>query len=410
MSTKRLFVGFAVSEETMNEICKLDQRPQIAAHKLQWNIIQGIEMASSHPIDLISSLPVTDYPLFPRIFIDASQWKHREDCDDLTIFFINLPILKHITRLISCFIPVMTWLMRNKQYKKRQIIVYALHSPHVLAVLAATRLLGGNVILMIPDLPAYMDQSLSRNLIRKLLKPIDGFLLMKLIRQAKGLIVLTKQMAQDFAPGVPSLVVEGSLSFDDIDKPLYRDFPKIKSESKEKIIMYAGNLSEAYGIPLLLDGFRIISNENYRLWIFGKGDMVPEILLASSHDKRVVYGGFISYDEFIQTALHATVLVNPRYSNVEYTGYSFPSKVLEYMKTGCPTITTVLPGIPEEYYDYVYLLKVETPKALAALLVEVCSKDTDELKHFGRIAREFVLKNKNSLRQGQRIYEFLEKL
>ena len=51
--------------------------------------------------------------------------------------------------------------------------------------------------------------------------------------------------------------------------------------------------------------------------------------------------------------LKATLLVNPRPTTEEFTIYSFPSKNMEYMASGTPLLTTKLPGMPEEYHQYV---------------------------------------------------------
>ena len=263
--SKILFIGFTVSEAVMDAICKIDQRPQIAAHKLQWNIILGLENAIGEPIDLISSIPVNNYPLFPRIFICGSKWKHRPNANDVTLPFINIVLFKHITRFISCLVSVSNWLIRNRGYEAKQIIIYALHSPHVLASMAATIVFGGDVVIMIPDMPAYMDRGLKRNLIRRILKPFDSFLLTRLMNKAKGLIVLTKQMAEDFAPDVPSLVIEGAVSSKETGSTFNDNYANDKSnDCGRKIIMYAGNLLEAYGVKLLIDAFKPVSYTHLR--------------------------------------------------------------------------------------------------------------------------------------------------
>ena len=73
-------------------------------------------------------------------------------------------------------------------------------------------------------------------------------------------------------------------------------------------------------------------------------------------------------------------------------------------------ITTDLPGIPDEYHEFVYILRDETPEGLAHLISEVGSKPSAELDEFGRRALTFVLDNKNWIVQGRRIREFVSVL
>ena len=104
----------------------------------------------------------------------------------------------------------------------------------------------------------------------------------------------------------------------------------------------------------------------------------------------------------------ATLLVNPRPTGEEYVKYSFPSKTMEYMSTGTPVLTTVLPGMPREYYPYVYLLEDETADGIAAKLREIFALTDEALFQKGCAAREFVLKEKNNVRQAGRILAMLE--
>ena len=100
----------------------------------------------------------------------------------------------------------------------------------------------------------------------------------------------------------------------------------------------------------------------------------------------------------------ATLLVNPRPTGEEYVKYSFPSKTMEYMSTGTPVLTTVLPGMPKEYHPYVYLLEEETADAIAEKLGQIFAQPADALK-----AREFILKEKNNVTQAGKILAMLER-
>ena len=83
--------------------------------------------------------------------------------------------------------------------------------------------------------------------------------------------------------------------------------------------------------------------------------------------------------------------------------YSFPSKNMEYMVSGTPVLTTNLPGMPEEYKDYVYLFEDESVQGMARKIREVLSLPTNELYRKGRAAKEFVLNEKNNICQTHKI-------
>jgi glycosyltransferase involved in cell wall biosynthesis len=164
------------------------------------------------------------------------------------------------------------------------------------------------------------------------------------------------------------------------------------------------------GVDLLLSAFRLIESPEYRLAIFGRGELEGAVREAARRDGRILSGGAIPNEQVLRRQREATVLINPRPSHRLITRYTFPSKLLEYMLSGRPVITTVLPGIPGEYYEYVYPLTEETPEGLARRIRAVCSRPASELTEFGTRARRFILREKNSDMQAQRIRRFVEGL
>jgi len=89
--------------------------------------------------------------------------------------------------------------------------------------------------------------------------------------------------------------------------------------------------------------------------------------------------------------------------------YSFPSKTMEYMASGTPVLTTVLPGMPKEYHPYVFLLEDETADGIADMLTKVLAHSDEELFQKGNEARTFVLEQKNNVIQARKILEMLGK-
>ena len=112
--------------------------------------------------------------------------------------------------------------------------------------------------------------------------------------------------------------------------------------------------------------------------------------------------------EIVEEELKASLLVNPRPVAPEYTKYSFPSKNLEYMVSGTPVLTTQLPGMPEEYFPYVYLMGEETEDHAAKVLEEILSLPLEERQKKGTAARAFVLEKKSNIVQSAKILAFLK--
>lgn len=398
-----LFLGYAIPDELFQKITKTDKFPQIQGSKLIWKIIRGIEESSEMCLDLISAVPASDYPDNSRIFFRFSKWKHQDSANDIIMPYVNIIIIKHITRFISSLLLVSSWLVKNRHIKNRHILIYAMHSPFMFASVLSSLLFGGKVTLIIPDLPAFMDLGVHRNIILRMAKKIDAFIMNKMLHRMAGIIALTKHMAKDISHlALPSIIMEGS-----VYKTLQHKQPSqddFQHSSEDKIIMYTGALA---GLELLLDAFSLIPDQSYYLWICGRGEMKNVIMNAAVRDKRIIYWGLLSEDDLKQKCSQATIFVNPLSSKTPYIQYSFPSKLLEYMVTGRPVITTNLPGIPEDYHEYLFILDDETPLGLAKLIKNICSKSPQELLAFGYAAQEFVRTKKNYLQQGKRLYEFI---
>ena len=183
---------------------------------------------------------------------------------------------------------------------------------------------------------------------------------------------------------------------------------KALNQGAERIVLYAGGLHERYGLKRLTEAFMMLKDNCLRLVIFGSGPFVDDLQNKyCNEDPRIRYMGVASNTEVIEWELKATVLVNPRPTEEEFTKYSFPSKNIEYMASGTPLLTTMLPGMPKEYYPFVFLIKDETVGGYAEALREVLVHSDEELYALGAKAKSFVLNNKNNVEQAKRVIQLV---
>jgi glycosyltransferase involved in cell wall biosynthesis len=174
--------------------------------------------------------------------------------------------------------------------------------------------------------------------------------------------------------------------------------------------MYSGNLNISHGILDLLDSFAMIKDENFRLWFSGYGNGLKEIMKAAEIDRRIEYWPKLKQIEVFKMQQKATILINPLKSSHVKTKFFFPSKTIEYMASGTPTLMYNLPCIPREYHEYLYFIEDLTIEGIRNKIIEVCNKSPLELNDFGMKAKEFILKNKNSKIQCKKIHIMLEEL
>ena len=125
-------------------------------------------------------------------------------------------------------------------------------------------------------------------------------------------------------------------------------------KNQNKVIMYTGILHRDKGIENLVSAFEKIQDSDYRLWIRGYGDYADELVEKSKKDSRIVYLEPMTHSQLFMLEQQATVMVNPTQPHLDFTKYFFPSKTMEYLASGTPTIMYHLSCMPEEYDNYIY--------------------------------------------------------
>ncbi len=226
------------------------------------------------------------------------------------------------------------------------------------------------------------------------------------IDRCSGYILLTEAMNERLNPKAkPYVILEGHA-----DITMAEKLPSLEKKLAPRVCLYAGGVSKRYGLSNLVEGFRQADIPNAQLHIYGPGSYVEELKEIAAKDPRIVYGGMLLSSQIVEKEMEAALLVNPRPTDEEFVRFSFPSKTMEYMASGTPVATTVLPGMPAEYHPYVFLLEDESAEGIGRTLKEVLAQSDEALFEKGKKARAFILENKNNVIQGRKILDLLEKM
>lgn len=221
------------------------------------------------------------------------------------------------------------------------------------------------------------------------------------IRKYDGYILVAEQLIELIKPKKNNYIVVEDLA--EIPASFDRKMPHNESFT----ILYGGALCERFGINKLVDAIKMISDDRLKMIFYGSGESVDYINKIAQSDKRIVYGGVISYDELQEEQKKADLLINPRPSDEIFSGYSFPSKTTSYMISGTPVLTTKIPGIPQDYYPYLLFFTSETTDGMAEMIQNVSIIDPDLLYERGKKAFDFLENNKGSKKQTIKVINFL---
>lgn len=347
----------------------------------------------------VNNPPVGYWPrMNKRLWIPTQQCEE-QGCKVWNIGALNL----YVYQYFSTYWHTYSAIKKILKGEPAVCIVYAINVPILRAILRYRRhyVPKTKIILVIPDLieDMYSGSSLKSRVLRWLHGDID-----EIYRQMDGFVYLTEQMQEKTKSGKPYCVLEGiyDASTEKYEEP---DFG-----GEEKIIFYSGKLEEKFGARLLVDAFCMIPDADARLVLCGSGDNVDYVKERAEADKRINYMGQIPREEVLRLQSKARLLVNPRTPEGEFTRYSFPSKNIQYLASGIPTLIYRLEGIPEEYYQYCFSIdgeKLSTEEFSQAMQMGI-NTPVEECMRMGKKARQFILEKKNAKKQTDKIIDLIK--
>lgn len=371
-----LYVSSLCSQKTENQIFQNDPKSiGLQVQKYHRLLAYGF-VANGIPVKVLSY-----HKGLQSIFASETE---NEDGIEYRYIRATKGKLNHLSVLWKAFRNTRAFLKQNED---AGVVCDVLNFSVSTGAIMAARLMGRKVVGIITDFPEMLSGMYG----------LKESLHWKIIHSCTGYVLLTEAMANKVRPGAkPYLVIEGQ-----VDSAMEEQCNSLGNKWSGLNCVYAGGLHKKYGIETLVKAFILADVPNSVLHIYGDGDFVPK--LCQIKNDHIFYHGIVPNAEVVAAELASTLLINPRPTTEEFVRYSFPSKNLEYMVSGTPVLTTNLPGMPEEYKDYVYLFEDESVQGMVTKLREVLSLPTNELNRKGKKAKEFVLNEKNNIYQTNRI-------
>lgn len=376
--------------------------PQMAGIKVCTALAQGLYQHLGDDFSILNMPYVSPYPTMHKMArVPSYQWSFDGRKQMPTVRYWNFFGFSQFSRKRSLKKRVRNW-VKTHASEELGILIYSLSTPFLCAGREAKRLRPDiRYCQLIPDLPQYMVANPSP--LYTFLKKIDILQQNRMLHLMDFSVSMTKYIPEALhIEDRPWIVMEGITGLCESDARFDDSAP-----DGLKHIVYSGGIDDAYGIFDLLQAFSLLSDPDTRLDITGKGGGVQRVLAWQQKDARVRYHGIVSFAELERLQRSATVLVNPRQSSEEATRYAFPSKVLEYMTTGRPTITHKLSGIPDEYDPYLVYFDGVTPEAMARTIQRVFDMPEAQRQKIGEAAAHFILANKNKTVQTRRILSLM---
>jgi glycosyltransferase involved in cell wall biosynthesis len=392
-----VFVGAIVPEKPAFHTAAFSRSGQI----YQREMLEGLRRAGLPVSEIISIIPMPSYPKSDRLWVGACREESIGGAEVRLLPFLNVSPVKQAMIGFFTVIELLRWGWRNRQAANRVVFTYNLTVPPGLFTLIGAQLIGAKAVVALCDIDV-PGQTVPSGLVWRL----NYWMQKRLIPLFDGHIVASEAIAQDFLAGRGYVRVEGGISEQSVSRTGdVIDQGKILDDPFR--ISFAGRIDETNGIPVLLEAFSLLEGGQYRLRIVGGGPLERQVLEAAVNDSRIEYLGFISFSEVLQLYKNSDVLVNMRITKGLDTKYFFPGKMMEYLVSGTPVITTCTGHTEEEFGEFVYLLRDETARGLAEIIRQVATLDPEVRRKLGQKAREYMALHKTWDAQAKNVAQFI---
>lgn len=139
---------------------------------------------------------------------------------------------------------------------------------------------------------------------------------------------------------------------------------------EKKVILYSGSFGEKDGVPYLLRGFKIVHDEDPRVYLVLTGkppdDLTAERLACLARelglDTALTFTGFVKRTELEALQQEASVLLVCR-TKSDFARYGFPWKLAEYCLVGKPIVATDVGDIQKYFQDGISVFLAEPENA-----------------------------------------------
>ncbi|MGA2812904.1 MAG: glycosyltransferase [Candidatus Acidiferrum sp.] len=394
------FVGTVVPDESRFHSSAFSPAGQM----YQRELLFGLKKAGLPASTVISAMPLSSrrHPSAGRLWVGAHRASLKDGLPIRFVPFINATPLKQLCIGVGTIFELLRWGWQNRKARFRVVYCYNLTVPPGLFILLGAWLIRAKTLASLCDIDIPGETVPDTFYYR-----LDYWLQRRLIPHFDGHIVVSDAIADDFLHGKPHLRLEGGIQKEIFELTNLNAAPAEDTPEDRFVIASAGCLNETNGIPELLQAFAMLPGERFRLRIAGWGPLESRVREAASKDGRIEFLGLLPFPRVLEIYNSSSLLINLRITTLRNTRYFFPSKMMEYLASGVPIISTCTGHVEDEFGDFLYLLKEETPEALCQLIQRVAALTPQERRRTGANARAYVETHKTWERQTIKLAAFI---
>lgn len=317
--------------------------------------------------------------------------------------FCNLLYYRNISRYYHLKKTVDKYLKTISKNDELIVFVIQMHEPFMKIVdYIKRRHVKTRSCLNVWDFPDMMNVMNLRG-VKKVLKACNNTRTYKLLNDFDMFFYLCEGMKEKvdiIAPNKPYIVHEGIVS-----KEQWNQYKSNKSNCSKKNyrIVYTGKLTKKDGVLDLITAVQQIDREDVSLEIAGGGEIYDEMMHLINGDDHIHYHGVLNREDTLKLQLEADLFVVPRLAE-DYTGYSFPSKVIEYLLTGKPILVHKLKCFSDALDGVLTYIPEDGNEKLVKAIVEII----DGHKRVDHNKRELFINHNMNICIANEIIDYLK--
>ncbi|WP_214821078.1 MULTISPECIES: glycosyltransferase [unclassified Exiguobacterium] len=201
-----------------------------------------------------------------------------------------------------------------------------------------------------------------------------------------GIILFNKEAYKEMKLKIPFLVSKVGINKESIVPDVYLR----KSNEKFKVV-YTGTLIEYNSIETLIKTMSYLEGQNIFLDIYGNGPLKSYVEDHARKSTNITYHGLVSNSQINSAISKADLLINLRDTENYISKFAFPSKMIQYMASGIPVLTTnVLKE--KEFCEATFTIDDLNPKKVMSLIIYIKNNPLLQTKK-SEYAKEYIKEN-----------------
>lgn len=393
-----IFLNYAVLKEQTN-----NKAVSAPANEMALGIINILEKEWRENFHSIRVMPIQIFPTSKKFLFKKNNYQSILKKNEHPISFINFPIIKQIIIMLKVSLIIFFLLFKNRNQKN---IVITVNSNAIFSLPLFLTFLFKKTerVCYLSDMP--FEARKRKNILKEASRLFDNQIRISSLKIYEHVICFVKATTDKFAKGKRILIIDHI--FDEKSYLETKNRLQVINNNDFNIV-YTGSLNNYYRIKELISSLKYLP-DNYKLYLYGKGEYEEYVKEQAIKDPRIIYGGFQSTKDIPEIQKSASLLIVLLRTDMDISKYAIPSKIVGYLASGTPILTSKANSIPEKYIPYLNFTDDSNPESIAKKILFLSKEGREKSLIKSKQANDFIFNVCNWRLQEKQIVSFIKNI